>query len=195
MQFAMPLETASFVNASARRVAMMKQCLDTIPETKRHRVKQLCTTRWVKHHDAVTSFTDLYPAILRCLEQCVDELTDVKTAATARMLLHAIQQPEFVVSAHVLGNVLNLTHGLVELLQSIHHDLLTAIAYVHDLNAVLPRKWEAADESFLNMWQQARHGRSVWHRTHSLPRLNNHHRLRANVPAESPEEYFKRSLF
>ena len=84
-------QTATFLNASARRVAMMEQCLDAVPETKRRRVRQLCATRWVERHDAVTSFIALYPAIMRCLEQCADELSDAKAAATARMMLLAIR--------------------------------------------------------------------------------------------------------
>jgi len=102
-------QTASFLSASARCVAMMEQCLDAVPETKRRLVRLLCAMRWVERHDAVTSFIALYLAIMRCLEQCADELSDVKAAATAHMMLLAIQQSDFLVSVCVLRRILSTT--------------------------------------------------------------------------------------
>ena len=188
-------QTANFLNASARRVAMMERCLDAVPETKRRRVKQLCATRWVERHDAVTSFITLYPAIMRCLEQCADELSDAKAAATARMLLLAIQQPDFLVSACVLSDVLSMTHRLAELLQSVQIDLLHAMSYVRDVVAVLEKKRETADDSFGGIWTQAQELAGLSDTELVLPRLNIRQRNRVNVPAGSPQEYFKRSIF
>jgi hypothetical protein len=139
-------ETAKFVNASPRRVAMMENCLETVvPSTNRHRVRQLCVTRWVERHDAVISFITLYPAIQRCLEQCADELNDVQAATKARMLLISIQQPEFLVAACVLSDVLNVTHCLAQQLQSVQIDLLSAMKLVGDVIALLERKRQTAD--------------------------------------------------
>jgi len=124
-------QIASFLNASDRRVAMTEQCLDAVPETKRRPVRLLCATRWVERHDTVTSFNELYLAIMHCLEQCADELSDAKAAAaTACMMLLAIQQSDFLVSARVLSDVLSMTHRLAELLQSVQIDLLHAMSYV-----------------------------------------------------------------
>jgi len=73
----------------------------------------------------VTSFISLYPVVIRCLQQCAEELSDAKATASARMLLLAIQQLEFIVSACVLNDVLSVTHNLSQLLQSVQIDLLS----------------------------------------------------------------------
>lgn len=38
-----------------------------LPEVMRKRVKPLCTTRWLKRHDALEVFVDLYPATVVAL--------------------------------------------------------------------------------------------------------------------------------
>ena len=70
-------------------------------------------------------------AIIRCLQQCAEELSDAKATASARMLLLAIQQPEFIVSACVHTDVLSVTHNLSQLLQSVQTHLLGAMAQMH----------------------------------------------------------------
>ena len=88
----------------------------------------------------------------------VCQRTGAKATASARMLLLAIQQSDFVVSATacVLNDVLNVTHNLYQLLKSVQIDLLGAMAYVNDVTAVLSWKREDAADSFADIWKQPR---------------------------------------
>ena len=80
------------------------------------------------------------------------------------MLLLAIQQPEFIVFACVLNDVLSVTHNLPQLLQSVQIDLLGAMAYVSDVTAMLSRKREGAVDSFADILEAiGRSGQSVGH--------------------------------
>jgi len=126
---------------------------------------------------------------------CADELSDAKAAATARMLSLAIQQPDFLVSARVLSDGLSMTHRLAEFLQSVQTDLLHAMSYDHDVVAVLEKKCETADDSFGGIWTQAQKLAGPYDTELVLPRLNIRQCNRVNVPAGSPQEYFKRSIF
>ena len=104
-------QTANFINASAKRVAIMENCLAesaAATDTGRRRVRRLCATRWVERHDAVISFIQLYPAIQDRLTKC--SALDSTTATTARVLLLALAQPEFIVATCVLSSVLSVTH-------------------------------------------------------------------------------------
>jgi hypothetical protein len=174
----------------------MEQCVDSvIPLSNRHRVKQLCATRWVERHDAVISFIILYPAIQQCLERCSDELNDAKAVTTARMILLSIQQSEFMVALSVLGNVLSVTHGLAEKLQSVQIDLLNAMSYVNDVIVLLERKRQTADSSFAEVWQQAGELAEMSETEIKCPRVTSRQRNRANAPADCPEQYYNRTVY
>jgi len=117
-----------------------------------------------------------------CLEQCADELSDAKAAATARMMLLAIQQSDFLVSACVLSDVLSMTHHLAELLQNVQIDLLHTVSYVHDVVAVLQGKCETADESFDGIWSQAQELAGLSDTELVQPCVSVRQRNRVNVP-------------
>jgi len=139
----------------------------------------------------VTSFILLYPVVIRCLQQCAEELSDAKATASARMLL--------AVSACVLNNVLRVTHthNLSQLLQSVQIDLLGAMAYVNDVTAVLSRKREGTVDSFADIRKQSCTLASLSDTELVQPRLTGgiRQRNRANIPAASPEEYYRCTVF
>jgi len=61
--------------------------------------------------------------------------------------------------------------------------------------AVLEKKRETADDSFDGIWSQAQELADLSDTELVQPRLSVRQRNRVNVPACSPQEYFKRSIF
>lgn len=189
-------QTANFINASAKRVAIMENCLAesaAATDTGRRRVRRLCATRWVERHDAVISFIQLYPAIQDCLTKC--SALDSTTATTARMLLLALAQPEFIVATCVLSSVLSVTHGLSVHLQTVEIDLLQALSHVADVVAVLESRRQSAEDSFSTIWKQAGELADVSETELKCPRTAARQTNRSNVSADSPEEYFRRTIY
>lgn len=57
----------------------------------------MCPTRWVQKHDAVMVMVELMPAVCATLEE-IQQWEDKDSSSGAFVLLHAIQQSEFIVS-------------------------------------------------------------------------------------------------
>ena len=56
-----------FSNFPKRQLAVEKWIDDTLEDEKRKKLKELCRTRWVKHHDSFQVFSDLI-FLVYCLE-------------------------------------------------------------------------------------------------------------------------------
>ena len=61
-----------FNNSPKRQHCLEKWITDVTPATeKRHKLKELCRTRWVERHEAYEVFIDLFMPIVSCLEEIV----------------------------------------------------------------------------------------------------------------------------
>ena len=187
-------EVAVFFNRSAKRVSLFRQCVEeTAPEIKRKRLVQLCETRWVERHDAIMTFVQLYPSILACVEKC--QSLDSNSATKACMFGHSIRTPEFIVAVVVLENVLAVTLPLSKALQSPTVDLMQALANVKSVSDLLQRKRDNADETFADIWQQAKKLAVEAGTELSIPRQTSRQCHRANIPADNPQEYFRCTVY
>lgn len=69
---------------------------------KDKKLKVLCPTRWVEHHEAVFVFLELFDAIVEALEN-ISSWNDRNTSSQASNLLCSIKQGEFLLSIHILA--------------------------------------------------------------------------------------------
>ena len=60
-------EVSRFFEHGRRQDKLAEMIEHELPDVKKKRVKRLCRTRWVKRHDALEVFVDLYPAIVQAL--------------------------------------------------------------------------------------------------------------------------------
>ena len=187
-----------FFSAHPKRQRKLEEAIDTTqPESSIHKLKDLCRTRWVQRIDALDQFQTLHPSIVACMEKIStegptkwsrDSLTDAKT------LLLAISTTDFL-SALVITNaclryLLALTCSLqaeakdiVEAVREINH-VVAALQDVRENIAVHHAKWFASVE-------QMCHSVDL---TPALPRRCGHQQHRSNVPADTPSEYYCRTI-
>lgn len=171
----------------------MKKAIEQLDgrKTNETRVLRLCETRWVERHDAVLSFKMLYEGILKCLVTC-QGLSDAETSSKAQMLLRTITDSTFIVALCVLDNL--LAYSLSLSLQKVNIDLLQAISSVSALLEVLKQKRTEADETFSEIRTAAEELASLADCELQTPRLVGRQCHRSNVPAASPQEYYRRSV-
>jgi hypothetical protein len=187
-------EVAAFLNRSAKRVTLMRQCTELIaPEARKNKLVQLCETRWVERHDAIITFVELFPCVLSCLDKC--QQLDANTSTKAQMLSHSIRSPDFLVAVAVLESILAVTLSLSKTLQCPSIDLIEAIKQIQDVERLLKMKRDKADTAFVQVWLQATKLANEADVALEIPRQASRQQHRSNTPASDEMEYFRRNHY
>lgn len=117
-----------FNNSPKRQLELEKWIGDVLPsEEKRHKLKQLCRTRWVERHDAYDIFIDLFLPIVSCLEEIVNAPPsnwNQETRSEAQSFLLALSQFSFLVTLVVAHKIVGYTRGLSVKLQGCYVDVV-----------------------------------------------------------------------
>jgi len=188
-------EICNFFSHSAKRRETMHQSIeDVCPESTATRLKRLCPTRWVERHDAVLVFLELLEPVIDTLET-VSTWQDRETSSKAHQLLCAVKQPQFLVAVHVLSKVFAVSMPLSRLLQTENMDLCEAINLTVQLDTAVEQMRINADEEFGDLFGTIqiicrKLGINV-----CVPRRVGRQTHRDNTPAETPEDYFRATVY
>jgi len=98
----------------------------------------MCPTIWVERYDAILVFIELYKAILVALDE-ISEWEDIDTSSKAKQLMVIIEQPEFIITTHIIGKVFSVRMPLSCQLQTENIDLVTALKLAGDVQKLLER--------------------------------------------------------
>ena len=99
----------SFLSRSAHRVQAKQSNIEKeVPNAKHHRLKLLCPTRWIDRHDSVIIFLELFPAIVKTLDDLQDSTTPV--SAKASSILTCIEKSSFIVACCVIEKFAGLLY-------------------------------------------------------------------------------------
>jgi len=139
---------STFFSSSAKRRDALKQSIDKeCPDSSATRLRQLCPTRWIERHDAVLVFLELMEAADDALET-ISSWPDKETSSKARQLMCAMENSDFLVSVHVLGEVFAVSMPLSQLLQTENMDLCEAITLAEQVDATLKAMRTNAEDEF-----------------------------------------------
>ena len=189
-------EVSKFFEHGKRQDKLVEVIEKELPDVKKKRVKPLCRTRWVERHDALEVFVDLYPVIVQALDDIArgeDFVTwNRDTVNDANGLLSAIERFSFLLTLIVVFSVLSYIKGLTLLLQQSSLDIVQGIQLVQEVQEQLKELREQIDD-WHKIWFQLAvdMAEEVGTEKPSIPRRCNR---RANVEAEIPEVYYRRSL-
>ena len=150
-------------------------------------LKQHCATQWVEKQEAVRVFKQLLPAVCASLDDIVLWSGDVNGKA---LLFSASLNDAFFVALEVLVSVLEVTKPLSLRLQGATQDIHNACESVRDCITTL--QGMRTDKYFKKLFKNAeqQHGATV-----EMPRINARQQNRENHPANSAEEYYRRSMY
>ncbi|CAI6351591.1 unnamed protein product [Macrosiphum euphorbiae] len=128
----------------------------------------MCETRWIERHESITRFKELYLSIYHALKQ-LESNYNIETSNAAFQLSSAISTSNFVVSLH---------------------------ERVDDVRTILIEKRSNSDESFKNIFSDCEKAMLEGDiKSIILPRTAGRQTCRDNTPADSPEQYYKRTIF
>ncbi|KAG7154128.1 52 kDa repressor of the inhibitor of the protein kinase-like 11, partial [Homarus americanus] len=123
-----------------RAYAFEAAVLETQLESRKHKLKNLCCTRWVERLDALATFVELHPTVVACLEKIVEDgpaIWSTDSLTDAQTLLLAITSTDFIVSLVITNNALGYLKGVTTSLQAEAKDIVEAISEVNYLKAAL----------------------------------------------------------
>ena len=192
-------EVSKFFEHGKRQDKLAEVIEHELPDVKKKRVRPLCRTRWVERHDALEVFVDLYPAIIQALHDIAYGEDSVfwnrDTVNDANGLLSAIEKFSFLLTLIIVFNVHSYIKGLTVLLQQRSLDFVQGIELVQDVQEQLKELREEIDD-WHGIWFQSAVDivEEVGTEKPSIPRRCNKQTQRANVEADEPEVYYRRSL-
>nr|CAI5831364.1 unnamed protein product [Callosobruchus analis] len=180
-------EVVSFFSSHPKRLAVLLKHLGAP-------LKRLCETRWVDRHDGVLQFLQDLPSICETLEE-ITGWRDTLTVGKASSLASSLQEPKFVVTLICLSDLLCVTLILSRTLQTKNTDLMQASKEVANLISVLTRRREEAEKEFSELWTKASQTAAALHITLTIPRRSGRQTMRANYQTESPEVYYRLTIY
>ncbi len=187
-----------FFNYSPKRQLALERWIDDVlPGEKRHKLKELCRTRWVERHEAFEIFLDLFLPTVSCLEeiaQAPGTAWNRETRHDAQSFLVAISQFTFIVALVLTQKVLAYTKALSVKLQGRYVDVAYAHREIQGVKDTLKRARSRVDNFHDLVYKEALEiacGVSV---DESVPRLATRQQHRQNTPSDNAQEYYKRTL-
>ena len=166
--------------------------------TNKRKVKDLCRTRWVQRVEALETFLLLYPAIVTCLENISSAGSNqwsTESSTDSKALLLSITSSDFICALVITSRCLAYTKALTISLQAEAGDVVTA---THEICTVKSTLQDVRDniDTYHSAWfeEAEKLHKSVSDEQLRMPRRCGFQRHRNNMPADSPVEYFRRSI-
>lgn len=184
-----------FFNTPKRQAVLQEKISEMIPESNKLKLKKICPTRWVERHESVMVMVELLHAVIAALEK-IREWEDKDASSGALLLSLALEQPDFIVALLSAEKLMSYTLKLSRTLQSDDYDLAGAISYAESIISSLSKIRQNAIQEFASIFEQCKKTASIFGLEISVLRIvkgRQYHR--ANVPAETPEEYYRRAVF
>jgi len=90
--------------------------IKVLPNSKSCRLKSVGETRWIKRHDAILQFLELYDIIINCLDELVNPNEETMlTISKANNLLNSMLKFKFLITLQVLAELFSITLPLSKL--------------------------------------------------------------------------------
>ena len=187
-----------FFHAHPKRQCKLEAIDSITPTSSVHKLKDLCRTRWVERINALQRFKDLFSSVVSCFESISaegsggswssDSLTD------ASMLLTAITTTDFVSALFITSNSLNCLKPLTKSLQSESKDIVKAVQEIDRLERILTEKRQNVDSIHSEWFEEIDKMCRSMGVEPSLPRLCGRQQNQDNIPAQTPSQYYRRTV-
>ena len=198
-----------FFNTSPKREGLLEHifCLRCISAQKRKVLIGLCKTRWSERDIAYEHFYLAIPFIVEAFEvingthperndfnNIYTDGWDPKTKQDATSYLHAVTKFEFIIGLVSLYRLLHPLVGITQTLQGSSIDVVKAYNHVQSSIDDMKLLRENMDDEFKIIYQQSERMATKLSVEPAIPRTVARQMHRNNVPAENPEEYYRRVI-
>jgi len=189
---------ARFFNNSPKRQTGLTSAIEKCyTGQRRTKLKEMCRTRWVERHDAFEVFKQLYVPIVCCLQlMCGDDAQNWNqdTRKDANSMLLGITQFSFVITLVSTHHVMAYSKALCVGLQGRAIDIVRAHKCVDLVQKSLQNVRDKIDDFSATWYEEACKLAEDVDVMPSIPRNAGRMQHRANTPASTFEEYYKRNV-
>lgn len=185
-------EISTFIRASVRRSNILKTKLCKQGLTP-SRLMNYCDTRWVERHEAIVNFKNDILPIIETMEQIMLDNKDDETAA--RSFHKKLCDFEFLITLVTVSKMLAITHKISVSLQKPDIDLSSAIGHIELVKSVISDIRSNVEIEFKHLYLSAQAISSKLNVEPSIPRIVGIQRHRHNYSTNSPDVYYRISLF
>ena len=112
-----------------RQRALEEAIQDKQPASKKHKLKDLCRTRWVQRIDSINAFCMLHESVVACMEKVCEEGRSLWTSESlvdAQGILVSITTADFMSALVITKHCLSYLHALTISLQGESKDVIVA---------------------------------------------------------------------
>lgn len=186
-----------FFSHPKRQKKLEEAIQNTQPESLVHKLKDLCRTRWIERIDALYRIVKLHPSIVACFESISSEGSSMwskDSLIDASTLLLAITSTEFISALVITHECMQYLSGLTTSLQMEAKDIIQAVSEVSTLTSTLNQVRSNVDSYHSRWFDTISKMYDDVGTAPSIPRICGRQRQRANTPACSPSEYYRRTI-
>ena len=196
-----------YFDKSPKRMQFFRRILkESLPEVGYTRIKDVCRTRWVERIDGLNRFEDIFGVIVSVLTMIKNNEGDLQeeeggqyewnqaSRSDADDLIRACSSFGFIVAFIVTRRIFAYTRQATVLLQREEMDIVKAYEMIGLLVETIQDVRQRVDEYHGNWFAAAEEMSASVGGKPSMPRCCNLQRNRANPPASTPQEYYKRSI-
>jgi hypothetical protein len=186
-----------FLSSSAKRSNIMLDLIskdDSASVPTKKKLKALCATRWVEHHDSIITFRELYSYITITLEE-LEKMSDSETACKAVSYSASIRRSDFLISLEIVAELFSYTKMLSLVLQSSKLELSKAYSHVKDVIDVIGNIRENSVSEFEKYFKNASDKSALVGEEIRIPRLCGRQTTRSNIDTNSPIEWYRINIF
>ena len=177
--------------------ALEKAISDCQPSSTTHKLKDMCRTRWVQRIDAIEIFKSLHQSIVACMENiCSDgpQLWNADSITDARGLLLVITTTDFLCALVVTNSCLKYVQALTANLQAESRDIVDAVREIETVTATIQDVRDNVQTHHSKWFLTIENMCSTVGTVPSLPRRCGRQTHRSNMPAETPSQYYCRTI-
>ena len=180
-----------------RQGAFEKAVSEHQPSSSSRKLKDMCRTRWLQRIDAADIFMRLYLSVVECLENICNDgarLWSQDSLTDARGLLLAITTTDFVSALVITNACLKYLKALTASLQAEAKDIVTAVSEIDTVTATVQDVRDNIDTHHAQWFLTITEMLSEIGIEPSVPRRCGRQTQQSNVPADTPSEYFRRTI-
>lgn len=189
-------ELALFFTLSPKRQRHLERILDGCDVTRKQKLVDLCRTRWIETHSSFETLTDLFVYVHQCLTdmETGDSEWDSDTLTKCRGLRVAISSSGFLVSFVTTRNCLRYIKPLSVSLQKKTRDIIEAYAHVEEVATALSDIRADLQDTFAVWFTEAETLAESVNEQVTMPRTVDRQTQRPSQPADTAQEYFRRTI-
>ena len=166
------------------------------------KVKLPCETRWVEHHTALEDFATMHEAVLDCLTAIASNRSlgwDSKAITAGNDLLNgflsSITSPQFLAAFQINLSVFSCIKGLNKLLRGSSQDVILVYNEVETVKDALAGIRSNSEKEYKAIFENSEEMAATAGTEIQISKRCGRHARITNIPADTPAEYWKQSVF